>query len=435
MELSLYRSLLPDLPQRLKPNTQTGGKGMELIPAGSCSARRRMRSAQVYSLIAILLSIPVMLFIAYYVTESQNIRYSSLERVLADQLHEVEKGIENDFEQAMSISGKRAFLAATNHVIKEGEPLDDAAMRMEELMANGTLYGEYVFVMENNTIQDWIDKIEALELGFNVDLSYSNPVVTNLDGLDTKLTAVLDINVSDYSDIGKISKRLVKEATISLKGIEDPIFPVNTLGFVSRSIAAYPYPYHAIKMASGSGYDSCSGNVTFDPEDPDKADKILVIHDATGITGFAGVVGETAGIPAVTCHLVGATGAVDSVNKTVQWSGYDEICIDSDSGGAWSLPIYEAIEYGYYTPFETGGGPSMMERLEENLTGVDMGMETFVNLVALQERHLDVKTGQVSIAYLYFSEQAINGQAVRGLQDWFRVDAANAARYNLTELM
>ncbi len=414
-----------------------GGKGMELARRVNVtrSERSHVRKAQVYSLIAILLSIPVILFIAYYVTESQNIRYSSLEKVLADQLHEVERGIENDFEQAMSISGKRAFLAATNHVIKEGEPLDNATQRMEELMNNGTLYGEYVFVMENNTIQGWIDKIEALELGFNVDLSYRNPVVTNLDGLNTKLTAVLDINVSDYSDICRISRRITKEATISLAGIEDPIFPVNTMGFVGRSIVPYPYPYHAIKMASGSGYGSCSGEVTFDYDDPDKADKILVIHDAAVITGFAGVVGETSGIPAVTCHLVGATGAVDSVNRTVQWSGYTEINIDNQSGGIWSLPIYEAIEHGYYTPFATGGGPSIMERLEENLTGIDMGMETFVNLLAFQERQLGVKTNQVSIAYLYFSDETINGQAVRGLHDWFRLDTANAARYNLTELM
>ncbi len=396
---------------------------------------RQMKRAQVYSLIAILLSIPVMLFIAYYVTESQNIRYGSLERVLADQLHEVEKGIENDFGQAMSISGKRAFLSATNHVITEGEPLDNATQRMEELMAYGTLYGEPVFVMDNNTIQDWIDKIEALELGFNVDLSYRNPVLANLDGLDTRLTTTLDINVSDYSDIGRISRSLTKEAMIPLTGIEDPIFPVNTMGFVSRSIVPYPYPYHAIRMASGSGYGSCSGEFTLDPDDPDKAEKILVIHDATAVAGFAGVVGETSGIPAVTCHLVGAAGAVGSVNRTVQWSGYADIYIDNESGGVWSLPVYEAIEHGYYSPFPTGGGPSIMERLEGNLTGTDMGMETFVNLVALQERQLDVKPDQVSIAYLYFSDETINGQAVRGLQDWFRFDAANAARYNLTELM
>jgi hypothetical protein len=394
-----------------------------------------MRRAQVYSLIAILLSIPVMLFIAYYVTESQNIRYMALEKVLADQLHEVEKSVEKDFGQAMSISGKRAFLAATDYVIIEGEPLDNATYRLEELMTYGTLYSKPVFVMENNTIQDWVDKIGALELGFEISIDYREPAITNMDGLNARLTTILDINASDYSGITSISKSVLKEAVIPLKGVEDPIFPLNTMGFVSRSIIPYPYPYHAIKMASGSGYGSCSGNVTFDPGDPEKSSKILVTEDATAIAGFAGVVGEGLGIPAVTCHLVGAAGAVDSVNRTVQLSGYPGLYIDNQSGGVWSLPVYEAIEHGYYSPFPAGGGPGIMERLEESLTGTDMGMDTFVNLPDLQERQLDVKTSQVSIAHLYFSDQTMNGQAVRGLQDWFRIDADNAARYNLTELM
>jgi hypothetical protein len=395
----------------------------------------RVRRAQVYSLIAVLLSIPVMLFIAYYVTEAQNIRYGSLEKVLADQLHEVEKSIEKDYGQAMAISGKRAFLAAGDYVIRSGEPLDDAPLRIEELITLGTLYGDPVMVMHNNTIQDWADKIEALELGFDVNISYSNPSVENMNGVNAKLTAVLGINVSDYFGIGRIGRSILKEAPIPLSGTEDPTFPLNTLGFVSRPVRPYPYPYHAIKMASGSGQGSCQGEVTFDVNDPDKADKILVIHDATAVMGFAGVVGETPGIPAVSCRLVGADGAVDSVNRTVTWSGYAVISIDNQSGGLWSLPVREAMENGYYSHFTSGGGPDMMNRLEGNLSGVDDGMETFVDTDELQESGITPKPGQVSIAYLYFSGDTISGQSVRGLPGRFKMDAANAARYNLTELM
>jgi hypothetical protein len=396
------------------------------------------RKAQVYSLIAVLLTIPVMLFIAYYVTESQNIRYGSLEKVLADQIHEVESSIEKDYEQAMSISGKRAFLAATDYVIRNGSALDNASVRMEELMTSGTLYGQPVLLMHDNTIPEWISNIESLELGFNVDISYSDPVISDADGVVAKLTTTLDINVSDNLGIGSIDRSIKKDALISLTGIEDPIFPLNTLGFVSRSIKAYPYPYHAIEMATGSGYGSCEGEITLDPDysGPDKDQMILVTDDATGISGFLGVVGQTSGIPAVTCHLIGTGGGVvDFVNSTILSSGYTIVNIDNESGGLWSLPIREAIEEGYYSSFSSGGGPGIMKRLEEDLSWTSIGMESFVNKEELQERGMVVKANQVSIDYLYFSENTVNGQSVRGLTSSFKIDAANAARYNLTGLM
>jgi hypothetical protein len=404
------------------------------IPRG-----RYMRKAQVYSLIALLLSIPVMLFIAYYVTESQNIKYSSLEKVLADQIHEVEKSVENDYVQAMSISGKRAFLAASDFVISNGTYLDDSSQRMEELMADGTLYGAEVMIMHNNTLPEWADKIQNMDIGFNVEVSYSNPAVTDGEGLDALLTTDLVINVSDRFGVGSIEKDVEKEAVISLIGLEDPIFPKNTLGFVSRPFELYPYPYHAIEMASGSGFGNCEGEITFDPlySGPDKAERILVTDDASGVSGFLGVVGEGPGVPAVSCHLVNTgPGAIDFVNRTTEASGYYLANIDNESGGLWSLPVREAITEHYYSYFPDGGGPGIMKRLEGDLSWTPTnGFETFVDASELQDFGFAVKPSQVSIAYLYFSDETINGQPVRGLPDTFRINAGNAARYNLTELM
>ena len=410
------------------------------ITQGSRSFSRRPRSkGQVYSLIAILLSVPVMLFIAFYITESQNIRYSSLEKVLADQLHGVEMSIEKDYEQAMSISGKRAFLAASDFAIRNGTSLDDSSVRMEELMTSGSLYGSPVMIMHNNTIPEWISKILAMDLGFNINLSYSNPVISDADGVSAILTTTLEIDVSDTLGIGRISKTIDKEAVISLVSIEDPTFPLNTLGFVSRSFRAYPYSYHAMKMASGAGYGSCQGEITLDSgySGSDKGERILVTNDATGVSGFLGVVGEGSGVPAVTCHLVGTgAGTVDFVNSTILGSGYTIVNIDNQSGGLWSLPVREAYEEGYYLHFPSGGGPGIMKRLEGDLTWTDEnGLETFVNAEELQGSGVTVKPTQVSIAYLYFSSDTINGQSVRGMPSAFKINAGNAARYNLTELM
>lgn len=394
------------------------------------------KKGQVYSLIAVLLTIPLMLFIAFYVTETQTMRYGSLERVVSDQMHEVEQSLEKDFEQAMMISGKRAFLAASDNVISNGVPLSDSEQVLVELITQGTIGGSQSMIMYDNTIQDWVDRVNALDFGFDVDINYSGASFSSLDGMDAVFTATLSVNVSDQMGIGRINKVTRKDVTIPLDGLEDPIFPLNTLGFVSSSLREYPYPYHAIEMASGTGgLSSCSGEVTFDPLDPDPSDKILVIDDGTGISGFAGVVAENTASPSVSCYISGASGAVLSVNRTVTWSGYQQVYIDGATLEVWSLPINDAIEVGYYSYFDTGSGPDIFMRLEENLTSSDSSIETFVDLPDIQSKGVSVKPEQVSIAYLYFSEQTINGQPVRGLPDWFRVDAGNAARYNLTGLM
>ena len=394
------------------------------------------RKGQVYSLIAVLLTIPLMLFIAFYVTETQTMRYGSLERVVSDQMHEVEQSLEKDFEQAMMISGKRAFLAATDNVISNGVPLNDSKQVLVELITQGTIDGEQSMIMHDNTIQDWVDRVNALDFGFDVSIGYSGASFSSLDGMNSVFTTVLSVNISDQMGMGRIGKVTRKDVTIPLDGLEDPIFPLNTLGFVSSSLREYPYPYHAIKMASGTGgLSSCSGEVTFDPMDPDPSGKILVTVDGTGISGFRGVVAENTTSPSVGCYISGASGAVLSVNRTVTWSGYQEVYIDGTTLEAWSLPINDAIGIGYYSYFDSGSGPDMLMRLEENLTSSDSSIETFVDLQDIQGKGVGVKPEQVSIAYLYFSDQTINGQPVRGLPDWFRMDAGNAARYNLTGLM
>jgi hypothetical protein len=386
-------------------------------------------------LIAILIAIPLILFVTFYLSGEQHMDYAAIDKVVADQMHEVERSIEKDFVQAMSISGKRAFLAASNDVIREGRTLDDANSRLLELLTNGSLYGNYTYVMENNTITDWMDKITDMDLGFGIELNYSNLLLQGYDAFNVLLSVNLRINVTDELNVSRIDKSLPKESLISIEQVEDPIFALNTFGFISRPIKEYPYPYHAIEIVSGSSDGTCRGNVTFNPSDPDAASKILVIEDGTGITGFLGVVAEM-GIPSVSCYVFNAPDAVNKTRAITDWSGYPVLFIDNETSTLWSLPVYEVPYEGYYTSFESDTGPNIFERLEGSLTGSgENGMETFINVERFQSVSLTVKTEQVSVAYLYFSTQSINGVPVRGMPSWFRTDFTRAAKYNLTDLM
>ncbi|MFQ5648062.1 MAG: hypothetical protein ACE5FW_02390, partial [Candidatus Aenigmatarchaeota archaeon] len=155
-------------------------------------------------------------------------------------------------------------------------------------------------------------------------------------------------------------------------------------------------------------------------------------YNASGISGFRGVVGETPDTPSVSCYLVSAANAIDLVNSSGLESGYWPVYLDGPTSAAWSLPLLEGVEEGYYYP---GAGPGLLMRLEGNMTSVPEGMESFVRIPDLQAQGIPTKPYQTLVDYLYFSEQILNGTGVRGFPGWFRIDPGHAAVYSLTELL
>ena len=386
---------------------------------------------QTYSVIAVLLIVPLLLFMSFYMVSVETMQSGSREKVVSDQEAQLARSIERDFERAIYISGKRALVAATNHVVTEGAPLDNATQAIEELMLQGTLEGNSSELMVGNRIEDWKNTVMGLPAGFSKNVDYRNLSVGRNSGTDMIAGLSLDINVSDSLGIAEITKSMEKSVHISVEYLEDPIFPLNTYGFVKRVVTEYPYNYYAMKILSGTGSGDCSGDVTFDAGHPNSS-RILVTSDGTGISGFAGVVAESPGLPAVPCYLVGASDAVDTVNRTVENSGYPGLYLDSATQGAWSLPLLKGLEDGNYYP---GGGPTFLSRLEGSLLPESDSMETFVYVPDLTSQGIPVKENQSLVGYKYFSEQDFNGGKVRGFPDWFIVDSGDASRYNLTDLM
>ncbi len=413
---------------------KVGNKGMDMrmLKRFLCGGFQR---GQVYSLIAVLIAIPLFLFIVFYMTTSQTIKSGITEKIIADQLHQTEKIMEKDFSNAIGISGKRATLAATNKVVIDGIPLASgtADSGLRELILNGSLDGNESLIMVDNTIEDWRNRILNIDTGFDIYLNYSNLQIENHNGFNLKVTVNLEVNVSDSSGTARIDKALEKEILVSMEDLEDPIFALNTGGFVSRIIKKYPYPYYANKTVIGTGSSgNCSGIVSFDPGSPDSS-KILVVNNASTASGsWRGVVGELTNPPSgISCYIIGATGAINKINYSVQQSNYSYIYLDTLTTSVWSLPIKEGIEQGHYYP---GDGPNFLERLEGNLSSSANSFETFVNIPQLQAAGIPIKEDQISVAHLYFQSQIINGVSVRGLPDWFRINIAYATKYNLNEL-
>jgi len=396
----------------------------------------KMRKAQAYSLIVLVVTIPLLLFVAYYITATQTLRYGLSEKIVADQQHQVAWSMERDFERAVDISTRRGLMTMSNDVVVNGEYLSDSIALLNELMENGTLSGEYSLIMQSNRLADWRDSILGIHTSFDVYLNYSNLQLQNYNGVRLNATVNMELNVSDMIGIARIDRQFTKTVLVSVEGLEDPVFSLETGGKIMRVIDEYPYPYLAEKVVTGTGNADCTGSLTFNASAPSPG-KILVTTDASGVTGFLGVVAEAGNLPGagVTCYIVSASDAVSRINSVVSRSNYTVLYLDNETRAAWSLPVSEAAEHGYYMNNFSSSGPDFFHRLEGNLSAMSNGMESIVNLPELSGAGVPTKQDQVSIDYLYFSEQIYNGYAVRGLPSWFRIDSTNAARYNLTELM
>ena len=404
--------------------------------ACSKSCEKRIRKGQIYSLMSVLIMIPLLLFMIFYLTYSQNASFDSFEKIISDQIHDVASDMENDFEKAIKISGKRALIAAANEVLVDGQPLSDSLSAVEELMLNGSLEGEKNILMHNNTLDEWQVKIRSVPSGFETNLSFSDMVIRDYNGFSIAVDINLYVYVGDRNGVAKIDRDIEKTVLVSLYGLEDVIFALNTNGFVPRKISFYPYEYFAKKVVTGTGaLGECSGNVTFNSSDSEPSGKILVTNDASGVSGFAGVVSEGDAIPSVSCYIVEADDAIEDINNIILESGYDEIFLDETSLSAWSLPIKTALSNKNYFHFIEESGPGIFDRLEENLSDSRNAMETFVNVPELISAGISIKTGKTVVAYKYFSGQTINGDTVRGLPSWFRIDSESSAKYGLEGLM
>lgn len=398
---------------------------------GRCQRTPSVKSGQMYSILMILMIVPILLFLVLYLTASQDLKFGTTEKIIADQQHQVAQEIENDFVRAMKITGKRALLAAVNKVAVDGEYLDNSTLRIHELITNSSLYGYSNTLMANNTLSEWRSRVLSQEHSFIIDASFSDPVVQNYDGINIKISMVVTVNVSDRLNASRIDRVVLKEVLVSVDGIEDPTFPLNTNDYVKRVVTAYPFPYYTMKIQGSQNVGNCSGNSTYNPNDPSPSGKILVIQNTTGISnpalqGFSGVVvkdTENLGLKGVACFVSGATEVLSIPQGQKTW-------IDNMTASAWLLPINIGIQENHYYK---GAGPNFLQRLEGDLSPSPdgKGLESFV----ADEIGIPDKPVQTRVDYMFFSNQSYPGcKRARWVDDWIRLQPSEMSRYNLTEL-
>ncbi len=391
---------------------------------------------QAYSLITLLVAVPLFLFLAFSLTAFQRQQTTIAQSVSIDQMRITERSVEDDFQKGVGISATRAFITATDHVVTNGSFLDSTITRVAELMFFGTLYGQPKALMQNNTLADWQTKILNVSTGYPISLSFVAPSLTNITG--TLIYGSLDIivEVRDAFSTAAYYRRATKPVIVPMEGYDDPLHILSTNGLVKRSYNTSPYTYYALKILVGSASGgNCTGEVTLDNTTP-SASKILVTQNAAGITGFLGVVSEGTAAPGISCFIVGAQNAVAIVNQTINSTGFRNITLDNKTRGVWHMPIADEI---YNRRYHIGVGPNVMERLQGNITGSNYslltGLESFVYIPDLISHGVSVKANQSIVDFFYFSPGTVPGSHLRPFPSWVLINYDFYTYYNFSEMI
>jgi phosphohistidine swiveling domain-containing protein len=379
-----------------------------------------------------------------------------LERRIAD-LNRLYESVLRDVDKALGIIAHRAISAATGHVITTGVGLDDAALRLMELMLNGTLNGTLDPLMENATIPYWIDRMEVMAnlKGYGLDLEFGSLDLKPWDSWNLILEGWMWINISDQQGVANLTRRTAIARPVSIEGFEDPLYPLNTYGRVVNVLIRTPYEGNYTRLLvvgeGANGWVYGASFVTTDQaqvdEIPNKAQTVLVVNftiDPGTADQFAAVISEAELSTELTVpHVARASAATELVpNRTA-------ILLDGDEGKVWHIDNLKThVENSWYQTSTYGA--SFLDRLEGKLwvqeryarqTPHLIGLESFIDKNYLGLMEIPVRYNQTNIEYLYFNMSEIVGWGVKGLDPSFRIDnetslgSTHQAIYQVTQIL
>jgi hypothetical protein len=151
--------------------------------------------------------------------------------------------IENDVQRAAYIAGIRSLLALENHIFLSGEYLSDLDNDFKKAFINGTINNTNSSLLINNTFSDWIDKIEYEAEKIDIIMNFTINSITLTQKDPWKVTINIDstIHLKDKKDVSDWNKEKLITTDISIEGLEDPIYLVETNGVIENYIIKSNY--------------------------------------------------------------------------------------------------------------------------------------------------------------------------------------------------
>ena len=367
-----------------------------------------------------------------------------------------------DLGKTIEASTQRAIIACINNISLDFVPLQDANVSIKELVIHGTLNGEKVFLMENATIPYWVPKIEDVSTlkGFHVDIDdgmiNETLVVKPYSSFYLLVEADIGINITDMQGVSALNRTMRISKTVSIEGLEDPLYLLYFHGLSSNYVWESPYVgnYTQLLLTGTGGNGYVYGVAT--KIEANRVGKILVVNDAnppTDLSGALGVISKVDILVDPTIPFIDDVSTIDVISEG------QNILLDGNgvNSKVWYIGNFKKHiegltstndDHSYYQT--SNDGPSYLDRLEGRYSidpkyssqiDKEIGLESFVDKTIFPGE-VSPDQERTNIDYLYFSSTT-TGDRIKGISNsnWFRIDdklvggIGRQEIYNVTNLI
>lgn len=197
----------------------------------------------IFTLVTVIMSLLLVSLYSFYVESSESGIESLVNRVGTDELHYFIESLKNDFERAIEISGRKSAAYATGRIINSSLNLtgyvmhnctsfnysyysNDSQAAIAELMLCGTLEGNSLPGMENNTLPNWTGRIESQYSKYNVEANVINLTMAMYNPWNFAVIAVVEIAADNRVAYYRNNDTIV--SLVSIIGLEDPLYYLRT---------------------------------------------------------------------------------------------------------------------------------------------------------------------------------------------------------------
>ncbi|WP_148882864.1 hypothetical protein [Thermococcus aciditolerans] len=218
-----------------------------------------MRRGYLLNVTVLLLIIPLLLLAATYQEASSYIVASQSQRTLVERQYFGITNIQDDLQNIVELSFKRAYLTLTEYVINNSF-VDNASLELGNLMIDGTLNGIPQSGMNGITIRDWFTNTVAYLGSIGMGVEPSNPdefvrdhlevTVGPLDSFHVAVRVkIKNITITDGSGGVRYSGDIPPGdgeyiySIVSIVGFEDPFIVRELNGLYTRVITPCKIPF------------------------------------------------------------------------------------------------------------------------------------------------------------------------------------------------
>jgi len=236
------------------------------------------KKAMFFTLLAIAL---LSLFLVSYTTYSV-VRTREAIQKRVETLNNFVFSVEQDLPRQLYVSGFRSIFLLENHIVEDGDYINNLNATFQELFFNGSIYGVYQELMKGanfSGIQSSLNQ-KAGKINANVELINPSLAVSQEDPWHVKFSLQIDFRIADRNNLASWNKTSTLVSYVPIKNFDDPVYLKNGVtNKINKTIYELPIGSNLASHVSNSYYI----NTTISPSFLDRLEGDLGAQSEYGI--------------------------------------------------------------------------------------------------------------------------------------------------------